>query len=109
MANAEAKRKRGRPKKPTLSLEEQENAVILKYLNNEPMTLEETALAIWMVEGRKTKRPMTRVGMLAIENKALAKLKTGLKKYGINNLDDVLFPKGRANAASKFSAPESED
>ena len=107
--DATMKKKRGRPKKPNMTLEEEENAVILKYLNGEPMTLDETALAVWMAEGRKTKRPMTKVAILGIEAKALAKLKVGLKKFGIDSLDDVLFPKGRSNAASKFSAPESED
>lgn len=107
--NIAIKRKRGRPRKEFSSLQDKEDAVVLKYLNGEPMTLDETALAMWMSEGRKAKRPMTKVGVLSIENRALAKLREGLKKYGINNLDDVLFPKGRTNAATKFSAPESDD
>lgn len=57
------------------------------------LTLEETAAAIWNPETEK--HPMTCMGVLKIEKKALAKLKSKLKQYGINDLSDVLEPKYR--------------
>lgn len=74
---------------PKLSLEEQENAVIAKYLQGHNLSLEETALAIWMSEGRKTKKPFSKMYARKIEQSALAKLRKGLKKLGIEQYDDV--------------------
>ena len=85
------KRKRGRPRNPT-NLEDREDAVILKWLAGEPMTLDETALAIWMIEGRKTSKPLSKVQVLNLERSALKKLQEGFAKIGIKNLDDVFFP-----------------
>lgn len=94
-----------RKAKPKLSLREQEDAVILKYLNGEPMTLEETALGLWMYDGRKTKKPMTRMGMLKMEQKILAKLKAACDKYGVTIDDLACFQKSnRAPASSKYGA-----
>ena len=57
------------------------------------LTLEETAVAIWNPE--KEKQPLTCMGVLKIEKKALEKMKTALKKYGIKDLSDVIEPKYR--------------
>lgn len=57
------------------------------------LTLEETAVAIWNPE--KEKHPMTCMGILKIEQRALQKLRIALKKYGINDLSDVIEPKYR--------------
>ena len=57
------------------------------------LTLEETAVAIWDPE--KENHPMTCMGVLKIEQRALQKLKIALKKYGINDLSDVIEPKYR--------------
>ena len=87
----EIKIKRGRPKgtcKSTFSvnksLEDQEDAVITKIWQGEPLTLNETALAIWMSEGRKSKKPLSNVTILNYEHSALQKIKIELEKIGIH-------------------------
>lgn len=74
------KRGRGRPRKPEMNLREQEDAVILKYLNHEPMTLEETALALWMRDGRPKCGPMSKMGIMKMEARICAKLRTVCEK-----------------------------
>ena len=69
---------------------------IKKHEAGESLTLDETAFAIWDPEHEK--KPMTPMGILKIERRALAKLKVELAKHGIKNLDDVFDPKGRENA-----------
>ena len=59
----------------------------------ERLTLEETAVAIWDPDTEA--HPMTCMGVLKIEKRALDKLKEQLKKYGINDLSDVFEPKAR--------------
>lgn len=71
------------------TLQEKEDDVILKWLQFEPMTLEEGALALWMRDGRKTAKPMTRMGFLKLEQRILKKLRKACDKYGIS-LEDVL-------------------
>ena len=93
-----AKRRRGRPKKERKSLEEMEDEVILKCLNIEPMTVEETALALWMNEGRKTPKPLSKPRLIAIEARALQKIREKLKKLGIKRFDDISEPRYRSNA-----------
>lgn len=73
----------GRKPKEKLTQREQEDAVILKYINGEPMTLEESALALWMFDGRKTKKPMTRMGYLKFEQRVMLKLRDACEKAGI--------------------------
>ena len=68
---------------------------IKKHENGECLSLEETAFAIWDPETQK--KPLTPMGILKIERRALEKLKLSLKKYGINNLDDVFDPRHREN------------
>lgn len=94
-----------RKAKPKLSLREQEDAVILKYINGEPLTLEETALAMWMYDGRKTKKPMTRMGMLKMEQRIMLKLRKACDKVGITIDDLGIFNKnGRTCAESRYGA-----
>ena len=57
------------------------------------LTLEETAVAIWDPE--KEDHPMTCMGVLKIEKRALSKLREALKKYNINDISDVIDPKFR--------------
>lgn len=66
---------------------------IKKHAEGKTLTLEETALAIW--DPSKKKHPMTTMGVLKLERRALDKLKTKLKDYGINSLDDIFDPKFR--------------
>ena len=93
-----AKRRRGRPKKERKSLEEMEDEVILKWLNSEPMTFEEAALALWMHEGRKTPKPLSKPRLIAIEARALQKIREKFKKLGIKQFDDIYEPRYRSNA-----------
>lgn len=85
----------GRKAKPKLSLKEQEDAVILKYMNGEPLTLEESALALWMYDGRKTAKPMSRMGMLKLEQRIMAKLRKACEKYGVSVADLAAFTKDK--------------
>jgi len=78
----------GRMTKPKLTQEEQENEVILKYMNREPMTLEEAAIALHMYDkahtkGYKSKKPMTRMGYLKFEQRVLQKLRKACEAGGI--------------------------
>ena len=57
------------------------------------LTLEETAVAIW--NPKKEDHPMTCMGVLKIEKRALSKLREAFKTYGINNMSDVIDPKFR--------------
>ena len=66
---------------------------LFKHSKGNPLTLEETALAIWNPETND--RPMTSMGILKIEKKALNKLKTKLKAYKISGLDDIFESKFR--------------
>lgn len=83
------KRGRGRPAKQFNSIEDAEDEAIIKWLNKEPLTLEETGLLLWMMEGRKTPKPYTKVQVLNIERKALQKVKDSLAKQGINDMEDI--------------------
>lgn len=58
------------------------------------LTLEETAVAIW--DPKKEDHPMTCMGVLKIEKRALSKAREAfIKKYGINSTSDVIDPKFR--------------
>lgn len=94
----------GRRKKEEFAdIEDRLDDAIGTYLVKGPgsLTLEQTAVLIWHIEGRKTKAPMTKMGMLKVEQNALMKLRLGLAKYGIKSLDDVIDPNGRAPAEVK--------
>lgn len=86
------KRRRGRPRKERKSLEEMEDDVILKWLNYEPMTFEEAALALWMHEGRKKTKPLSKARMIAIEATAMHKLREKFAEIGVKCLDDICDP-----------------
>lgn len=76
----------GRKAKPKLTLREQEDTVILKYLNGEPMTLEESTLALHMYDnahGRPSKKPMTKMGFLKMEMRIMEKLRKACEEKGI--------------------------
>lgn len=75
---------------------EHKKQCIKKHEAGECLTLDETAFAIWDPEHEE--KPMSPMGILKIERRALAKLKAEFAKYSINNLDDVFDPKGRENA-----------
>lgn len=64
-----------------LSDTEKEEIVITKYLLGEPMTLAETAYAVWMEDGRKTPKPMSTVAIHKIEKRALAKLRKAMSLH----------------------------
>ena len=62
--------------------------------SGEYLTLEETAVAIWDPE--KEDHPMTCMGILKIEKRALSKAREAfVKKYRINSVSDVIDPKFR--------------
>ena len=63
---------------------------LAKRRSGERLTLEETAVAIWDPEHEA--HPMTCMGVLKIEKRALEKLKSKLKQIGIYSLDDVIEP-----------------
>ena len=92
-----------RKAKPKQSLQEQEDEVILKYLNGEPMTLEETALGLWMYDGRKTLKPMSRMGILKLEQRILQKFRKACEEHGISEDDLFTFVHNdRMPASYKF-------
>ena len=64
-----------------------------KHMTGKRLTLEETSAAMWNPDGCKA--PMSCMGILKIENRALAKLKIALKKYHIDSIDDLFEPKYR--------------
>lgn len=97
-----------RKAKPKLSLREQEDEVILKYLNGEPLTLEETALAMWMYDGRKTLKPMTRMGMLKMEQRIMEKLRKACSVKGITIEDLACFQRDKRSCARQWGAVEAE-
>ena len=66
---------------------------LAKHAGGDRLTLEETAAAIW--NPNEEDHPMTCMGVLKIEKKALEKLKFALKKYGIKDLSDVVEPRYR--------------
>lgn len=106
------KRKRGRPKKEHVDEDQMFQDILFKAYdvgcnkrgdltfsrNGVPLTLEETAYLLWCFEGKKTSKPMTKVGILKIEKQALDKCKKAFAKHGIKNLDDVFECSGRQRA-----------
>lgn len=64
-----------------------------KHRAGDRLTLEETAIAIWNPD--KESQPMTCMGILKIEKRALEKLKVALKNRKINSLDDLFESKFR--------------
>lgn len=94
----------GRKKKEVFdNIEDALDDAIATYMLGKPLTLDQAAVALWHIEGRKTKKPMTKMGLLKVEQNALLKMKQGLAKYGITKLDDVFDPDGRRPIANKFT------
>lgn len=64
------------------------------------LTLDETAVMIW--NPKKEKKPLSTMGILKIERRALSKIRKGLAKMGITKLEDVIGVKTREAGAVKF-------
>lgn len=80
----------GRKAKVKLSQREMEDEVILKYMNCEPMTLEESALALHMYDnahGIKSKKPMTKMGFLKLEQRIMMKLRKACEDAGLSKAE----------------------
>lgn len=80
----------GRKAKVKLSQREMEDEVILKYMNGEPMTLEESALALHMYDnahGIKSKKPMTKMGFLKLEQRIMMKLRKACEDAGLSKAE----------------------
>ena len=110
----------GRPKKIQIPIEEQKDEIIYKLYDfytddkgierakrsQQCLNLEETALAMSMIDGKK---PISKMGVLKIQTKALEKIRKGLEKYGIKSLSDVLdLTKGRKTLSTKFNGIDEE-
>ena len=67
-----------------------------KHASGDALTLEETAVAIW--DPTTEDCPMTSMGILKIEKKALAKLREKLKESNIVGIDDMFESKFREYA-----------
>lgn len=114
------KRGRGRPRKEKLSAEDEIEQLILKAYtplydrygnlrferNTTPLTADETALMIWAIEGKKDKKPLSKVRIIQLENQALKKIRAGLAKFGIKDFSDVYDARGRwyAKCADKVDS-----
>lgn len=86
------RKKLGRPRDANkdLSLEEQRKVYLEMHRKGQKLTVSQTAIAMWNPETEK--RPLTKMAVLKIEQRALAKLKSKLASLGIKNLDDVFSP-----------------
>ena len=73
---------------------------------NERLSLEETAVALAIIEGQK--QPFSRMCMSKYEKGIMLKLREGLKGYGITNFADVFVAKDRTAAPSNY-VPVAED
>lgn len=92
------RKKLGRPRdvNKDLPLEEQRKVYREMRRKGQPLTVSQTAIAMW--DPKTEKRPLTKMAVLKIEQRALAKLKSKLASLGINTLDDVFSPR-RENAS----------
>lgn len=86
------RKKLGRPRDENkdLPLEEQRKVYLEMHRKGQKLTVEQTRLAIWNPETEA--KPLTKMAVLKIEQRALAKLKTKLASLGIKSLDDVFSP-----------------
>lgn len=86
------RKKLGRPRdvNKDLPLEEQRKVYREMHRKGQPLTVSQTAIAMW--DPKTEKRPLTKMAVLKIEQRVLAKLKSKLTSLGINNLDDVFSP-----------------
>lgn len=87
------RKKLGRPRDTNkdLPLEQQREAYLEMHKKGQKLTISQTAIAMWNPETEK--RPLSKMAVLKIEQRALAKLKSKLQELGIKSLDDVLSPR----------------
>ena len=87
------RKKLGRPRdvNKDLPLEEQRKVYREMHRKGQPLTVSQTAIAMW--DPKTEKRPLTKMAVLKIEQRVLAKLKSKLASLSINNLDDVFSPR----------------
>lgn len=87
------RKKLGRPRdlNKDLPLEEQRKVYLEMHRKGIPLTIEQTRIAVWNPETEKA--PLTKMAILKIEQKALAKLKVKMRELGIRSLDDVFGPR----------------
>lgn len=92
------RKKLGRPRdiNKDLPLEEQRKVYLEMHRKGQGLTVSQTAIAMWNPETEE--RPLTKMAVLKIEQRALAKLKSKLSSLGIKSLDDVFSPH-RENAS----------
>lgn len=86
------KKKVGRPCDPTKHLPLEERRKIYQDMHKRGVCLsaEQTAIAIWDPETEA--KPLSVVGILKIEQRALAKLRAALAERGLKSLDDIFEP-----------------
>ena len=86
------RKKLGRPRdiNKDLPLEEQRKVYLEMHRKGQKLTVSQTAIAMWNPETEK--RPLTKMAVLKIEQRALAKLKSKLASLGIKSLDDIFSP-----------------
>ena len=91
------RKKLGRPTDPykDLPLLEQRKIYLEMHKKGQRLTVAQTAIAMWNPETEP--RPLSKMAVLKIEQKALAKLKSKLAALGIKNLNDILEPKRGAH------------
>lgn len=87
------RKKLGRPRdvNKDLPLEKQREIYLEMHRKGIPLTIEQTRLCIWNPETQD--KPLSKMAVQKIEEKALAKLKVKLAELGIKNLDDVFGPR----------------
>ena len=91
----------GRKPKEKLSLKEQEDVVIYKYMHAEPMTLEESALALHMYDnahGRVSKKPMSKMGILKLEARIFEKLRKACEEKGFSKQEAIEILSAMSNS-----------
>lgn len=86
------RKKLGRPRDANkdLSLEEQRKVYLEMHKKGIPLTVEQTRLCIWNPETEA--KPLTKMAVLKIEQRALEKLRAKMKELGIKGLDDIFSP-----------------
>ena len=87
-----SRKKLGRPTDPYkhLPLLEQRKIYREMHKKGQQLTVAQTAIAMW--NPKTEPKPLSKMAVLKIEQKALAKLKTKLAVLGIKNLNDILAP-----------------
>ena len=91
------RKKLGRPVDPYkhLPLLEQREIYRKMAYNGERLTVAQTAIAMW--NPKTEPKPLSKMAVLKIEQKALAKLKVKLAALGVKSINDILTPKKGAH------------